>query len=56
MVNFLSVEILVSSSVMCGPGSFSDLEDDVSYAWRDWYHVLVGALAVAVFFPSYGDG
>ena len=32
MVNFLSVEILVSISVMCGLGGFLDLEDGVSYS------------------------
>ena len=56
MMNFLSVEILVSPSVMCGPGWFSDLDDGVLYAWRAWYHALVGALVVVVSFPSYGDG
>ena len=50
MENFLIVEILVSPSVMCGLGLFSNLEDGVSYSWRAWYHILVGALAVAVFF------
>ena len=50
MMNFLTVEIFVSPSVMCGLGQFLDFEDGVSYAWRAWYHALVGALAVAVFF------
>ena len=44
------MEILVSCNVMCGPRRFPDLEDGVSYAWIAQYHILVGALVVAVFF------
>ena len=32
MVNFLSVEMLVLLSVMCGPGLFLDLKDGTAYS------------------------